>query len=69
MPSAAALRIEIKYVLERRFPATLTPVPRSICETAPTGITEVDDAPGEAVEVPAKQAPRYRRRQSAELER
>jgi hypothetical protein len=29
----------------------------------------VDDAPGEAVEVPAKQAPRYKRRQSAELER
>ena len=29
----------------------------------------VDDAPGEAAEVPAKQAPRYKRRQSAELER
>jgi hypothetical protein len=29
----------------------------------------VYDAPGEAVEVPAKQAPRFKRRQSAEFER
>jgi hypothetical protein len=29
----------------------------------------VDDAPGEACEVPAKQAPRFKRRQTAELER
>ncbi len=29
----------------------------------------VDDAPGEALEVPAKQAPRFKRRQTAELER
>jgi hypothetical protein len=26
----------------------------------------VDDAPGEALEVPAKQTPRFRRRQSAD---
>jgi hypothetical protein len=42
MPSAAALRIEIEHVLERRFPAALTPVPRTIRETATTGIPEVD---------------------------
>ena len=29
----------------------------------------VDDAPGEACDVPAKQAPRFKRRQTAELER
>jgi hypothetical protein len=42
MPSAAALRIQIESSLERRFPAALTPVPRTICETASTGIPEVD---------------------------
>lgn len=42
MPSAAALRIEIEHVLERRFPAALTPVPRTIRETATTGIPDVD---------------------------
>jgi len=42
MPSAAALRIEIEHALERRFPAALTPVPRTIYETAATGIPEVD---------------------------
>jgi len=40
MPSAAALRIEIEHALERRFPAALTPVPRTIRETAPTGIPQ-----------------------------
>ena len=42
MPSAAALRIEIEHALERRFPEALTPVPRTIRETATTGIPEVD---------------------------
>jgi hypothetical protein len=42
MPSASALRIQIENALERRFPAALTPVPRTIRETASTGIPEVD---------------------------
>jgi hypothetical protein len=42
MPSASALRIQIEHSLERRFPAALTPVPRTIRETASTGIEEVD---------------------------
>jgi hypothetical protein len=42
MPSASALRIQIEHNLERRFPAALTPVPRTIRETAATGIREVD---------------------------
>ena len=42
MPSAAALRIEIERTLEHRFPAALTPAPRTIRETATTGIAEVD---------------------------
>ena len=42
MPSAAALRIEIERALDRRFPAALTPVPRTISETATTGVPEVD---------------------------
>ncbi len=43
MPSAAALRIQIEHALERRFPAALTPVPRCLGETAPTGISAVDN--------------------------
>jgi hypothetical protein len=42
MPSAAALRIQIEHSLERRFPAALTPTPRTIRETAPTGIPPAD---------------------------
>jgi len=42
MLSASALRIQIEHTLERRFPAALTPVPRTIRETAATGIPEVD---------------------------
>jgi hypothetical protein len=42
MPSAAALRIEIERALDRRFPAALTPVPRTKRETATTGVPEVD---------------------------
>jgi hypothetical protein len=42
MPSAAALRLEIERTLEHRFPAALTPAPRTIYEVAPTGIARVD---------------------------
>lgn len=42
MPSASALRIQIEHSLERRFPAALSPIPRTIVETAATGIPEVD---------------------------
>jgi hypothetical protein len=42
MPSANALRIQIEHSLERRFPAALTPLPRTIRECAATGIPEVD---------------------------
>ena len=42
MPSASALRLQIEASLERRFPAALTPAPRTHCETASTGIPEVD---------------------------
>jgi recombination protein RecA len=43
MPTATALRIQIEHALERRFPAALTPVQRTIREVADTGISEVDD--------------------------
>jgi hypothetical protein len=42
MPTASALRLQIEHSLERRFPAALTPVPRTIRETAATGIPAVD---------------------------
>jgi recombination protein RecA len=42
MPSASALWLQIEHSLERRFPAALTPVPRTIRETAATGIPAVD---------------------------
>ena len=42
MPSATALRIEIEHALEHRFPAALTPVPRTIREVAATGVRDVD---------------------------
>ena len=43
MPTAAALRREIERALEARFPAALTPAPRTIREVAPTGIAQVDE--------------------------
>jgi len=43
MPSASALRKQIETSLERRFPAALTPQPRTFRETAPTGIPQVDN--------------------------
>jgi hypothetical protein len=43
MASASALRIQIEDALATRFPAALTPAPRTICETAATGIAAVDE--------------------------
>lgn len=42
MPSATALRIQIEQALESRFPASLSPAPKTIREVASTGITDVD---------------------------
>lgn len=42
MPSSAALRLKIERALERRFPAALSPAPRTIRDLSPTGIDEVD---------------------------
>jgi hypothetical protein len=42
MPSASALRKQIELSLERRFPAALTPQPRTFRETVPTGIAQID---------------------------
>ena len=42
MPASSALRFQIERSLEHRFPAALTPSPRTIREVAPTGIGEVD---------------------------
>jgi hypothetical protein len=43
MPSAAALRFEIENALEHRFPAALSPIPRTIRECSATGIDAVDE--------------------------
>lgn len=51
--SATALRLEIEHALERSFPAALTPVQRTIHETASTGIAEVDDLLGGGLPVGA----------------
>jgi hypothetical protein len=53
MPSAAALRLEIEHALERRFPAALTPVPRTIHEVCETGIAEIDGLLGGGLPVGA----------------
>ncbi len=42
MSSAALLRLEIEGALAHRFPAALTPAPRTIREVAATGIAQVD---------------------------
>ncbi|MDR3727879.1 MAG: hypothetical protein P4K86_12635 [Terracidiphilus sp.] len=42
MLSAAALRLEIERTLEHRFPAALTPAPKTIYEVAPTGVAALD---------------------------
>jgi hypothetical protein len=43
MATAAVLRIQIEEALATRFPAALTPVPRTICEVSGTGIPVVDE--------------------------
>ena len=43
MSTAALLRLEIERSLAHRFPAALTPVPRTVCEVAATGIAPVDE--------------------------
>lgn len=53
MPTASALRIEIERSLEHRFPAALTPAPRSACEFAATGVAEVDELFGGGLPVGA----------------
>jgi len=42
MPAASALRLQIEHALESRFPAALSPAPRTIREVASTGIDEAD---------------------------
>jgi recombination protein RecA len=42
MPSSAALRLQIERTLESRFPAALSPAPRTIRDVASTGIEEAD---------------------------
>jgi len=53
MPSAAALRQKIEQALERRFPAALTPAPRTQPQLAPTGIADVDELLGGGLPVGA----------------
>jgi hypothetical protein len=43
MPSVTALRLQIEHTLEHRFPAALTPLPRTIREVASMGIAAVDE--------------------------
>lgn len=44
MPSAAALRLQIEAALADRIPSALTPAPRVLRPTAPTGIPALDAA-------------------------
>jgi recombination protein RecA len=53
MPTAIALRIEIERALERRFPAALSPIPRTIHEVCQTGIEAVDQLLGGGLPVGA----------------
>lgn len=46
MPSAQLLRTQIEAALAHRIPAALTPAPKLIRPTAPTGITELDERLG-----------------------
>jgi hypothetical protein len=60
LPSAKAASVERESVdSEERAPE------EPVEDRSPTHVG-VDDAPGEALEVPAKQTPRFRRRQSAD---
>ena len=42
MPAASALRLQIEQALKSRFPAALSPAPRTIGEVASTGVHEAD---------------------------
>jgi RecA/RadA recombinase len=42
MPSASALRLQIERVLESRFPAALSPSPKTVHEASSVGIPEID---------------------------
>jgi hypothetical protein len=42
MTSASALRLQIEQALESRFPAALSPMPKTVRETAPVGIAAID---------------------------
>jgi recombination protein RecA len=46
MPFAALLRLQIETALSDRIPSALTPVPRVIRPTAPTGIVALDERLG-----------------------
>jgi hypothetical protein len=46
MPSAHLLRQQIEAALANRIPSALTPAPRVVRPTAPTGIAALDDALG-----------------------
>ncbi|HEY6449043.1 MAG TPA: recombinase RecA [Acidobacteriaceae bacterium] len=46
MPSAAALRLQIESALADRIPSALTPAPRVLRPTAPTGIAALDERLG-----------------------
>jgi len=43
MSAAATLRLQIERSLESRYPAALTPAPRTIRDVASTGVDEVDE--------------------------
>jgi recombination protein RecA len=53
MPSAAHLRQQIEAALASRIPSALTPAPRVIRPTAPTGISALDDALGSGLPIGA----------------
>ena len=42
MPSANAVRLQIEHKLAHRFPAALTPIQRTVRETAAVGVPEID---------------------------
>lgn len=53
MPSAHLLRLQIETALADRIPSALTPVPRVVRPTAPTGVPSLDDALGGGLPVGA----------------
>ena len=53
MPASSALRIQIERALEHRYPAALTPAPRTVHEVASTGVGEVDALLGDGLPIGA----------------